>query len=137
MSSVASASSLRWRDGARAAVAAAATVWFFGASFGLVARASGVRVLAPFVTSATTFAGSAQFAAASFLGGSGAALAAMPAAVVLNARYTPTSVFVAPLFHGLRLRRLAEAQPRSSTSRGHSPGASGCFDRRVLLGTGW
>jgi len=37
----------RYRDGARAALAVAATVWFFGASFGLVARAAGMGVLAP------------------------------------------------------------------------------------------
>ena len=83
MSSLASASSLRYRDGVRAAVAVAATVWFFGASFGLVARAAGMGVLAPLVMSATTFAGSAQFAVASILGGSGAALAAIAAAVLL------------------------------------------------------
>ena len=82
MSSCASVSSLRYRDGVRTAAAVAATVWFFGASFGLVARGSGMGVLAPLVMSATTFAGSAQFAAASILAGSGSALAAITAAVV-------------------------------------------------------
>jgi 4-azaleucine resistance transporter AzlC len=135
VSSVASASSLRYRDGARAAVAVAATVWFFGASFGLVARASGMGVLAPLVMSATTFAGSAQFAAASILGGSGAALAAIAAAVLLNARYAPISISVAPLFHGPRLRRLAEAQLIVDESWALA-GRRGAFDRRVLLGAG-
>jgi branched chain amino acid efflux pump len=135
VSSVASAPSLRYRDGARAAAAVAATVWFFGASFGLVARASGMGVLAPLVMSATTFAGSAQFAAASILGGSGAAVAAIAAAVLLNARYAPISISVAPLFHGPRLRRLVEAQLIVDESWALA-GRSGRFDRRLLLGAG-
>jgi 4-azaleucine resistance transporter AzlC len=135
VSSVASASSLRYRDGARAAVAVAATVWFFGASFGLVARASGMGVLAPLVMSATTFAGSAQFAAASILGASGGALAAITAAVLLNARYAPISISVARLFHGPRLRRLAESQLIVDESWALA-GRRGRFDRRVLLGAG-
>jgi 4-azaleucine resistance transporter AzlC len=126
---------LRYRDGARAAAAVAATVWFFGASFGLVARASGMGVLAPLVMSATTFAGSAQFAAASILGGSGAAVAAIAAAVLLNARYAPISISVAPLFHGPRLRRLVEAQLIVDESWALA-GRSGRFDRRLLLGAG-
>ena len=135
MSSVASASSLRYRDGARAAVAVAATVWFFGASFGLVARASGMGVLAPLVMSATTFAGSAQFATASILGASGGAVAAIAAAVLLNARYAPISISVARLFHGPRLRRLAESQLIVDESWALA-GRRGRFDRRVLLGAG-
>jgi 4-azaleucine resistance transporter AzlC len=135
VSSVASASSLRYRDGARAAVAVASTVWFFGASFGLVARASGMGVLAPLVMSATTFAGSAQFATASILGASGGALAAIAAAVLLNARYAPISISVARLFHGPRLRRLAESQLIVGESWALA-GRRGRFDRRVLLGAG-
>jgi 4-azaleucine resistance transporter AzlC len=132
---LASASSLRYRDGVLAAVAVAATVWFFGASFGLVARAAGMGVLAPLVMSATTFAGSAQFAVASILGGSGAALAAIAAAVLLNARYAPISISVARLFHGPRLRRLTESQLIVDESWALA-GRSGRFDRRILVGAG-
>ena len=92
-------------------------------------------VLAPLVMSATTFAGSAQFAAASILGGSGAAVAAIAAAVLLNARYAPISISVAPLFHGPRLRRLVEAQLIVDESWALA-GRSGRFDRRLLLGAG-
>jgi predicted branched-subunit amino acid permease len=76
-------------------LAVAATVWFFGASFGLVARAAGMGVVAPLVMSATTFAGSAQFAVTSILGAGGGAAAAIAAAVLLNARYAPISISVA------------------------------------------
>jgi 4-azaleucine resistance transporter AzlC len=135
VSSCASASALRYRDGVRTAAAVAATVWFFGASFGLVARSAGMGVLAPLVMSATTFAGSAQFAAASILAGSGSAVAAITAAVLLNARYVPISISVAQLFHGHRLRRLAESQLIVDESWALA-GRGGRFDRRILIGAG-
>jgi predicted branched-subunit amino acid permease len=83
-----SASEAGSREGLRAAVAISATVWFFGASFGLVARAAGLGVVPPLVMSATTFAGSAQFAVSSILGADGSAAAAIVAAVLLNALRT-------------------------------------------------
>ncbi|MDX6492046.1 MAG: hypothetical protein QOD43_2291 [Gaiellaceae bacterium] len=126
----------RYRDGARAALAVAATVWFFGASFGLVARAAGMGVLAPLVMSATTFAGSAQFAVSSILGAGGGAAAAIAAAVLLNARYAPISISVAPLFLGGRLRRLLESQLIVDESWALASRGGGRFDRRILLGAG-
>jgi branched chain amino acid efflux pump len=137
VSSIASSSSAPgYRQGVRAAVAVAATVWFFGASFGLVARAAGMGVAAPLVLSATTFAGSAQFAITSILAGSGSAVAAIAAAVLLNARYAPISISVAPLFHGPRLRRLAESQLIVDESWALSSRGDGRFDRRLLIGAG-
>ena len=138
MSSIASSSSAAggYRQGVRAAVAVAATVWFFGASFGLVARGAGMGVAAPLVLSATTFAGSAQFALTSILAGSGSAVAAIAAAVLLNARYAPISISVAPLFHGPRLRRLAESQLIVDESWALSSRGDGRFDRRLLIGAG-
>ena len=126
----------RYRDNVRAALAVAATVWFFGASFGLVARAAGMGVLAPLVMSATTFAGSAQFAVSSILGAGGGAAAAIAAAVLLNARYAPISISVAPLFHGRRLRRLLESQLIVDESWALASRGAGRFDRRILLGAG-
>jgi 4-azaleucine resistance transporter AzlC len=125
----------RYRDGMRAAIAVAATVWFFGASFGLLARAAGMGVLAPLVLSSTTFAGSAQFAVSSILGVGGGTFAAITAAVLLNARYAPISISVARLFHGPRLRRLAESQLIVDESWALSS-RGGRFDRRLLLGAG-
>ena len=125
-----------YRDGARAALAVAATVWFFGASFGLVARAAGMGVVAPLVMSATTFAGSAQFAVTSILGAGGGAAAAIAAAVLLNARYAPISISVAPLFRGRPLRRLLESQLIVDESWALASRGGGRFDRRILLGAG-
>ncbi len=127
---------LRYREGARAALAVAATVWFFGASFGLVARAAGMGALAPLVMSATTFAGSAQFAVSSILGAGSGAAAAIAAAVLLNARYAPISISVASLFHGPLPRRLVESQLIVDESWALSSRGAGRFDRRVLIGAG-
>jgi branched chain amino acid efflux pump len=136
VSSLASGRLSGYREGVRAAAAVAATVWFFGASFGLVARAAGMGVVAPLVMSATTFAGSAQFAASSILDAGGGAAAAIAAAVLLNARYTPISISVASLFHGHRLRRLLESQLIVDESWALASRGDGRFDRRILLGAG-
>jgi 4-azaleucine resistance transporter AzlC len=131
-----SAPALRYRDGARAAAAIAVTVWFFGASFGLVARAAGMGVLAPLVMSATTFAGSAQFAISSILGAGGGTAAAIAAAVLLNARYAPISISVAQLFRGRRLRRLVESQLIVDESWALASRGDGRFERPILIGAG-
>ena len=130
------ASESRYRDGLRAGIPVAATVWFFGASFGLLARAAGMGVLAPLVFSATTFAGSAQFAVSSILGTGGGTFAAIAAAVLLNTRYAPISISVSRLFQGPRLRRLAESQLIVDESWALSSRGGGRFDRRLLLGAG-
>jgi predicted branched-subunit amino acid permease len=107
----------------------------FGASFGVLARAAGVDSLAALVMSATTFAGSAQFAVVSVLGAGGTAAAAIGAAVLLNARYAPMALAASGAFRGGPLRRLLEAQllvdeSWALASRG------GRFDRKLLLGAG-
>jgi predicted branched-subunit amino acid permease len=56
--------------------------------------------------------------------------------VLLNARYAPISISVARLFHGRRLRRLAESQLIVDESWALSSRGDGRFDRRVLLGAG-
>ena len=59
--------------------------------------------------SMTTFAGSAQFAAASILDG-GTVVSAITAAVLLNMRYGPIGVSVAPYLTGSRWSRFLHAQ---------------------------
>jgi predicted branched-subunit amino acid permease len=93
----------------------------------------GVAALA---MSATTFAGSAQFAVASILGAGGGIAAAVAAASLLNARYAPISISVAPVFVGGPLRRLAESQLIVDESWALSRRPDGRFDRHVLVGAG-
>ncbi|MGB2874111.1 MAG: AzlC family ABC transporter permease, partial [Gaiellaceae bacterium] len=67
---------------------------------------------------------------------SGGAVAAVAAAVLLNARYVPISISVASLFRGRRLRRLAESQLIVDESWAISSRGRGRFDRGLLLGAG-
>jgi len=108
----------------------------FAASFAVLAPAAGFSTIQTVVMSATTFAGSAQFAAISILGTGGSVAAAVVAAVLLNARYAPISVTVADHFHGNPLRRLLEAQFIVDESWALSRGPDGRYDRRLLLGAG-
>ena len=73
--------------GARAVLPIAIAAAAFGVSFGILARDAGMGVAAPLVFSLTTFAGSAQFAAASVLESGGALATAIVTAVLLNLRY--------------------------------------------------
>src|ERR671923_134066 len=75
----------RLRHGAGRAAPIGVAVLVFGVSFGLLARAAGMGRVAPIVMSATTFAGSAQFAVASILNGGGTVAAAVLAALAAAA----------------------------------------------------
>jgi 4-azaleucine resistance transporter AzlC len=125
----------RVRDGARIALPLAPGPILFGLSFGVFAETAGMSALAAVVMSATTFAGAAQFAAASVLDAGGTALAAIAAAALLNARYIGMSVAVASIFSGGRLRRLVESQAIVDESWALS-GRSGRFEWPILVGAG-
>lgn len=130
------ASKSRWRDGARAAIPIAAGALVFGVSFGVLARTAGMGTWAPIAMSATTFAGSAQFAVASILDAAGGALAAIAAAVLLNTRYAALGIAVAPDFRGPLWRRLLESQAIVDESWALSARGGGRFDIAVLVGAG-
>jgi 4-azaleucine resistance transporter AzlC len=127
--------SSRIRDGVRAGLPLALAPLLFSASFGLLAIDAGMSRLGAVVMSATTFAGSAQFAAASILNDGGGVLAAIVAAVLLNARYVTFSLAVASIFPGARRRRFLESQLIVDESWALS-GRSGRFDYGVLAGVG-
>ena len=126
----------QYRDGARRILPIAVAGGIFGASFAVLAHASGFGSLAAIIMSATTFGGSAQFAAASILGTGGGVVAAVVAAALLNARYVPIGLTVAGEFEGNPLRRLLEAQLIVDESWALSRGADGGYDRRLLIGAG-
>lgn len=126
----------RYRDGARKIAPIGVAAFAFGASFGVLARASGIGSPEAIVMSATTFAGSAQFAVASILGAAGGIVSAIVAATLLNARYAPISVSMAPVFVGGPVRRLLESQLIVDESWAMSRRADGRYDRKLLVGAG-
>jgi branched chain amino acid efflux pump len=125
----------RIRDGVRAALPLAPSPILFGLSFGVLAKTAGMGFGAAVVMSATTFAGASQFAAVSVLDAGGTVLAAIAAAVFLNARYMAISITVASIFPGGRFRRAVESQTIVDESWALA-GRRGGFERSILVGSG-
>jgi 4-azaleucine resistance transporter AzlC len=121
--------------GARAAAPFGAAAALFGVSFGLLARAEGLGIAAPLFMSMTVFAGSSQFAAISVLGAGGAAVAAVAAGALLNARYAAMGIAAAPAFRGGPVRRVLEAQLLVDESWAIADTGDG-FDLRRMIGAG-
>ena len=127
----------RLRHGAGRAAPIGIAVGVFGVSFGLLARTAGMGRVAPIVMSASTFAGSAQFAVVSILHAGGTVAAAVLAAVLLNVRYAPISISVADLFAGSApVKRLVQSQLIVDESWAIAARGGGRFERSVLLGAG-
>ena len=122
--------------GVRAIAPLCVAVGFFGITFGVLADEAGMSAVAAIVMSLTTFAGSAQFAVASILGAAGGVVSAIVAATLLNARYAPISVSLAPVFVGGPIRRLFESQLIVDESWAMSRREDGRYDRKLLVGGG-
>ena len=125
------------RRGAVTALPLAVAVGLFGVSFGVLsATTGGMGALPAVVMSVTTFAGSAQFAAASILAGGGQPVAAVAAALLLNARYLPIGISVARVLTGGPLRRFLKAQLVVDESWAIAARGGGEFVAGRLLGAG-
>jgi 4-azaleucine resistance transporter AzlC len=125
------------RRGAVTAVPLGIAVGLFGVSFGVLSVSTGgMGALPAVVMSATTFAGSAQFAAASIVSSGGQPIAAIAAGLLLNARYLPIGVSVARFLFGGPLRRFAQAQLVVDESWAIASRGGGTFDAHRLVGAG-
>jgi branched chain amino acid efflux pump len=120
--------------GARVALPLLLPTLAVGVSFGVLAHSLGWGFAAPVAFSAFTFSGSAQFAVASILGAGGGVLAAVVAAVLVNARFLPMGIAVAPALEGGRLRRAVEGQAVVDASWALASRGDGRFDRELLIG---
>jgi len=129
-------SSRTYLDGVRAAAPIGVAALAFGLSFGVLARSAGMGRIAPVVMSATTFAGSAQFAAASILGAGGGLVTAIVAAVLLNLRYGPIGLSAAGAFEGRWWKRAVTAQLVVDESWAIAQRDDGRTDRHLLVGAG-
>src|SRR3954453_387442 len=126
----------RVRDGARVIAPFAVAVGAFGVTFGVLARDAGLGGLKAVIFSATTFAGSAQFAAPSVLSAGGTPAAAIAAAVLLNTRYIPIGLSVAPSLRRPAWKRGLRAQLVVAESWAVSHLGGGRSDPRLLPGAG-
>jgi 4-azaleucine resistance transporter AzlC len=102
-------------------------------SFGVVARPV-MGPVAPIVMSVIVFAGSAQFAALAVLAAGGGAVAAIIAGALLNLRFVPMGIALAPWLREKALGRALRAQAIVDASWAMAHQGEGRYDPDFLLG---
>lgn len=122
-----------FRRGVRIGVPYAVAAVILGISFGVVAEPV-MGPVAPVVMSALLFAGSAQFAATAVLAAGGGPLAAIAAGILLNARYGPMGIALAPSLQGGRTARAAVGQTMIDFSWAAASRGGGRFDPVFMMG---
>jgi predicted branched-subunit amino acid permease len=80
------------------------------------------------------FAGAAQFASVSVLAAGGGVFSAVSAGLLINMRFLPMGLAVAPALKGGRLRRALEAQGMVDSSWALASRGDGTFSRELMLG---
>lgn len=123
----------RFRQGVRIGVPYAVAGFLLAVSFGVLSQPLMGNV-APIVMSALLFAGSAQFASTAVLAAGGGAGAAIAAGLLLNVRYVPMGIALAPSLTGGILRRAAIGQAMIDFSWAAASRGGGRFDWRFMLG---
>src|SRR5919106_2641587 len=125
------------RDSLRAGIAAgipfAIAAGVLSISFGVVAEPV-VGTAATVVMSALVFAGSAQFGSVAVLGAGGGLGAAVTAAILLNARYLPMGIALAPSLRGNWFRRGAYGEAMIDASWAMANRGGGRYDPDFLVG---
>jgi 4-azaleucine resistance transporter AzlC len=126
--------SASWSAGLRAGVPYAAAGFLLSVSFGVLARQAGLSAPAAIVMSAIVFAGSAQFAAISIVAAGGGLGAAVAAAALMNSRFLPMGIALAPSLPGGPVKRAAQGQAVVDASWAMALRGDGRFDRWFLFG---
>lgn len=123
----------RFRAGLRLGIPYSGASLLLAISFGVLAEPL-MGPVAPIVMSAVVFAGSAQFAATAVLAAGGGVAAAVIAGVLLNLRYAPMGIALAPSLRGGPLRRAAIGQAMIDFSWAVANRGGGRFDPSLMLG---
>jgi predicted branched-subunit amino acid permease len=123
----------RFRAGVSVGIPYAIACFLLAVSFGVIAQPLMGNV-APIVMSVFVFAGSAQFASTAVLAAGGGAGAAIAAGILLNVRYIPMGIALAPSLSGGVLRRAAIGQAMIDFSWAAASRGGGEFDWRFMLG---
>lgn len=132
-SSVAPSAPSPFMGGMRAGLVPAAPVFVLGLTFGAAAANHAWGVLLPVFFSTAAFSGSAQFTLLSALS-SGTLLAAVSAAILINARYLVMSVGLNDSLQGGRMWRALQAQAIVDASFVVAHRGGGRFDVPRLIG---
>jgi predicted branched-subunit amino acid permease len=124
-----------FRAGLRAGLPFALAGGLLAASFGVLARDVGMPGWAAVAMSAIVFAGSAQIAALSILGGGGNLGSAIGAAALMNSRFLPMGIAIGPSLPGGPVSRAAQGQAVVDASWAIASDGEGGFDRHKLFGS--
>jgi 4-azaleucine resistance transporter AzlC len=122
-----------FRRGVRAGIPYAIAAFLLAVSFGVLAEPV-IGGTAAVVMSAILFAGSSQFASVAVLAAGGGPAAAIAAGLLLNARYVPMGIALAPSLRGGPLRRAAIGQAMIDFSWAAASRGEGRFDAPFMLG---
>jgi 4-azaleucine resistance transporter AzlC len=120
--------------GLRAGLPYGAASLLLGLSFGVLARPL-MGPAAAIVMSTIVFAGSAQFAALAVLSAGGGAAAAIVAGMLLNLRFVPMGIAIAPSLRAGPLGRALRGQALVDASWALANRGGGRFDIDFLLGS--
>ena len=134
MSTIAATSRPSWRAGLRAGLPYALAGFLLSLSFGVLAREAGLSAVAAIAMSAIVFAGSAQFAAISIIAAGGGLGAAVAAAALMNSRFLPMGIALAPSLPGGALKCAAQGQTVVDASWAMAARGDGTYDRWFLFG---
>ena len=124
----------RFREGFRAAVPYAIAGFVLSMSFGVLARDAGFSEVQAIVMSAIVFAGSAQFTALTVIAAGGSVGAAVTGAALMNSRFLPMGIALAPSLPGQALKRAAQGQAVVDSSWAMALQDNGRFDRSFMFG---
>ncbi len=123
-----------FRRGVREAVPFAIAGGLLAVSFGVLANETGLGGVGAVVMSALVFGGSAQFASVGIYATGGGLGTALLAATLVNSRFLPMGVALAPYLPGGPLKRALQGQPLVDPSWILARQTDGAFDRHVLFG---
>lgn len=122
-----------FREGVRAGLPLAVASLALSISFGVIAEPV-IGGLAAVVMSIIVFAGSAQFAVIAVLAAGGGPIAAVAAGILLNVRFLPMGIAIAPSIDEPPLKRAMIGQALIDFSWAAASRGEGRFDHRFMLG---
>jgi 4-azaleucine resistance transporter AzlC len=125
----------RFRNGMRDGLPFGIAAVLVAVSFGVVAQGAGLSAGAAIAMSVIVFAGSAQFAAIAILAQGGTVAAAIVTAALVNSRFLPMGIALAPSLPGGPLRRALQGQAVVDASWAMAARGDGSFDRWRLFGS--
>jgi 4-azaleucine resistance transporter AzlC len=125
----------RLRAGIQTSIAVAVAVGLLGISFGVIARQTGFSPVLTIVMSAVVFSGTAQFTAVAILAAGGGVGPAIVGAALMNARYLPMGVALAPSLPGGPVRRGLQGMTVVDAAWALAARGDGTFDRWLMFGS--